>query len=74
MENLLADVQLAPMISTIVYSAVGFVIFLVAYILMEFLTPYSIRKEIEDDHNIALGIMIGSALIALSIIIAAAIR
>lgn len=74
MENLLSDVQLAPVISTIVYSVIGIVIFIFAYMLMEFLTPYSIRKEIEEDQNVALGIMIGSSLIALSIIISAAIR
>ena len=36
--------------------------------------PFSIRKEIEDDQNTALGIVIGSMLIGIAIIIAAAIQ
>ncbi|MDH3530597.1 MAG: DUF350 domain-containing protein, partial [Acidobacteriota bacterium] len=34
--------------------------------------PFSIRKEIEEDQNTALGIVIGSMLISIAIIIAAA--
>jgi uncharacterized membrane protein YjfL (UPF0719 family) len=35
--------------------------------------PFSVVKEIEQDQNTALGIIIGSVLIGMSIIIAAAI-
>ena len=48
--------------------------FVVAYFIMDKLTPFSIHKEIEEDQNIALGVIIGACFIALSIIIAAAIR
>jgi uncharacterized membrane protein YjfL (UPF0719 family) len=41
---------------------------------MEKVTPFSIRKEIEEDQNIALGIIIGAAFIGLAIILAAAIK
>jgi len=37
------------------------------------LSPFSVRKEIEEDQNTALAIILGSVLIGLSIIIAAAI-
>jgi putative membrane protein len=37
-------------------------------------TPFSIRKEIEEDQNIALGILIGAIMLGLAIIIAAAIH
>ncbi len=74
MESILAELHLAPMISTVVYSLIGIIIFILAFVLMEMLTPYSLQKEIEKDQNVALGIIIGSTLIALSIIISAAIR
>jgi uncharacterized membrane protein YjfL (UPF0719 family) len=37
-------------------------------------TPFSIRKEIEEDQNIALGIVIGAMLLGIALIIAAAIN
>jgi uncharacterized membrane protein YjfL (UPF0719 family) len=38
------------------------------------LAPFSVRKEIEEDQNIALAILMGSIFIALAIIVQAAIR
>lgn len=74
MESMLSDLQLAPIVSTIVYSFIGVIIFILAFLILDKLTPYSIHKEIGEDQNTALGIIIGSALIALSIIISSAIH
>lgn len=63
----------SPMISTVVYSIVGIIIFAIAFWVMEKATPFSIRKEIEEDQNTALGIIMGCVIIGLAIIIAAAI-
>ena len=41
--------------------------------MIKLLTPFSIRKEIEEDQNVALGIVIGSVIIGLALIIAHAI-
>lgn len=73
MEQLLFDLHLGPLVATIVYSVIGIILFIIAYKLIDFLTPYSIHKEISEDHNVALGVIIGSVMIAISIIIAAAI-
>ncbi|MGB0751698.1 MAG: DUF350 domain-containing protein [Gammaproteobacteria bacterium] len=73
MNSMIPGLNLAPMLATIVYSFIGIVMFLVAYWVLDKLTPFSIKKEIEEDQNTALGIIIGSCFIALSIIIAAAI-
>ena len=74
MESILQELHLAPMVGTIVYSILGCIVFFVGFIVFEKLTPFSIRKEIEEDQNVALGVIIGAAMIALAIIIAAAIR
>ena len=63
-----------PVISTIIYSFIGFIIFGVAYIVLDKITPFSFRKEIEEDQNVALGIIIAGIFIGLGLIIAAAIR
>ena len=74
MEKLLSDLHLAQILSSIVYSFLGTVIFIFAYALIAKLAPFSVKKEISEDQNVALGIMIGSVIIGLSIIIAASIR
>ena len=58
---------------TIVYSIVGLLFFGLGYWLFDKITPFSVRKEIEEDQNTSLAIIIGSVIIGLAIIISAAI-
>ena len=71
-ELILKDLAHAP--STLIYSLIGLLVFGLAFWLIVRVAPFSVRKEVEEDQNIALGIIIGSVMIALSIIIAAAIK
>ena len=74
MDAMLVDLHWGPIFSTIVYSFLGLLVFFIAYVVMEKLTPFSMRKEIVEEKNIALGIIVGASFIALAIIIAAALR
>jgi putative membrane protein len=74
MDSILQELHVAPMVGTVVYSLLGFVVFYIGFVMFDKFTPFSVRKEIEEDQNVALGIIIGSGLIAIAIIIAAAIR
>jgi len=74
MEHFWADLKPAAMISTVVYSIIGLVIFGAAYHFMDWLTPFSLRKELEEDQNVAIAIVMGSVFIALAVIIQAAMR
>jgi uncharacterized membrane protein YjfL (UPF0719 family) len=74
MEPLLADLHASHMLSSLVYSLIGIVIFVIALFVIDKVTPYSIHNEIEENKNVALGIVIGSMLIGLAIIISAAIQ
>ncbi len=74
METIIADLHLGQMLSSLVYSIIGIIIFVLALIIMDKLTPFSIHKEIEEGQNVALGVIMGSALIGLAIIISAAIQ
>jgi len=67
------SVQILQFIETIVYVVLGMVVFGIGYVIIEKATPFSVRKEIEEDQNTALGIIIGATIIGLAIIIAAAI-
>lgn len=61
-------------IVSMVFVGIGALTFLLAFLVITKITPFSIRKEIEQDQNTALGIVIGSVLLGLAIIIAAAIH
>jgi uncharacterized membrane protein YjfL (UPF0719 family) len=58
--------------ASIVYSLIGIAIFGASFVIIRVIVP-SLRKEIEDDQNTALAILIGAVILGLSIIIAAAI-
>lgn len=60
-------------IDTVIYSLVGLVVMGVGFLLITLFTPFSIKKEIEDDQNTSLGIIIGAVIIGISIIIASVI-
>ena len=67
--------ELAPvLITTAIFTAFGLLVFAIAYLIMVKATPFSVRKEIEEDHNTALAIVIGAIIIGISIIIPAAIQ
>jgi putative membrane protein len=65
--------MLKPLILTLVYSGLGIGMFALSFVLITKVSPFSIRKEIEEDQNVALAILIAAVIIGLSIIIAAAI-
>ena len=61
-------------LETLVYLGTGIVIFLLFIFLLEKLTPWSLQKELIEDENVALAIIIWAFFIAIGLIIAAAIR
>ncbi len=62
------------MVESVAFVGLGVVAFLLAFYLMTKLAPFSMRKEIEEDQNTALGIIVGSVIIGIAIIVAAAIH
>lgn len=60
--------------AALIYAAIGLAVLTLSIVLMSKLMPLPFWKEIEEDQNTALGIMVGSIIIGISIIIAAAIH
>jgi uncharacterized membrane protein YjfL (UPF0719 family) len=52
----------------------GLIIFTLAFFVIAMATPFSVRKELEEDQNIALAIVIASVILGSALIIAAAIH
>jgi putative membrane protein len=73
MEDWLAT-HLRPIVDSVVYSVIGCVVLLAAFWLIERILPFSMKKEIEEDQNTSLGIILGAIIIGLSLIISAAIQ
>lgn len=65
---------LQQIISSVVFSVLGLVLFGISFMIINAVLPFSLRKEIEEDQNTSLGIMIGSVIIGLSLVISAAIK
>jgi uncharacterized membrane protein YjfL (UPF0719 family) len=57
-----------------VYALLGIVIFVLAFVLIDKLTPFHLWKEIVEDKNVALAVLLGAMSIGMCIIIAAAVH
>lgn len=71
---MLTNIQLAEVLATIFYTLLGFGLFLGCYMVIDRLSGFSLRREILEEHNMAVAIVIGALLIALSILISAVIQ
>lgn len=68
------DKLLPVLATTLIFVFIGLIVFGLAYLIVVLVTPFSVKKEIEDDQNTALAIIIGSLIIGIAMIIAAAIQ
>ena len=67
--------SLAPLVvTTIVFVVLGLIVFALAFLVIAKATPFSVRKEIEEDQNVALAIVIASVILGSALIIAAAVH
>jgi putative membrane protein len=67
-------IPIANIVSALVFTFLGILIFVVAFIVMDKVTPYHLWKEIVQEHNMALAILVGAMSIGICIIIASAIH
>ncbi len=61
------------LISTLAFSLVGVIVFGVAFWLMDKLAPFSLKKEIEEDENKALAMIMSSVVLGIALIIMGAL-
>lgn len=62
-----------PLIATVVYVAIGLILYLIGYVIFDKVMGLDLRKELVEDQNESIGVMMAGVFIGLSIIIAAAI-
>jgi putative membrane protein len=61
-------------IQTLIFAVIGVIIFALAFWIIVKTTPFSVRKEIEEDQNVAIAIVIGAIIIGIALVVAAAIQ
>lgn len=59
--------------AAVVFGLLGIVLFVLALWLTVRITPFSLRKEIEEDQNVALGVIVGAVFLGIALIVSAAI-
>ena len=67
-------IQVSNVLNAIVYAAIGIVIFASAFLIIDKVTPYNLWKEIVQEHNTALALLLGAMSLGICIIIAAAVH
>lgn len=60
--------------TTVIFVAIGLIVFAVAFLIVVLVAPFSVKKEIEEDQNTSLAIIIGALIIGIAMIISAAIQ
>ncbi len=62
-----------PFLLAVVYTVLGIVLFGICIWLVVKIAPFSVQKEIEEDQNIALAVIVGAMILGIAIILAAAL-
>lgn len=61
------------LLTTFAFSMMGILMFALAFYVMERLAPFSLRKEIEEDENDALAMIMSAIIIGIALIIMGAL-
>lgn len=59
-------------VNGLVFAIVGILLLIVSFVVLDKLTPGSLWKELIDEHNTAVAVLLGAMALGMSIIIAAA--
>ncbi|MFP8779697.1 DUF350 domain-containing protein [Hydrogenophaga sp. RWCD_12] len=64
----------AAFLGSILFALIGVVVFWIAFVVIDKLTPYDLWKELVENRNTALGMVVAAMCLGISIIVAAAIH
>jgi len=68
------DELLPVLASTVLFVAIVLIVFALAFGVVVLVAPFSVKKEIEEDQNVSLAVIIGAVIIGVAMIISAAIQ
>ncbi len=59
---------------SMLFALIGVLVFWVSFVIVDKLTPYDLWKEIIEEKNVALAIVVGAMCIAIGLIVSAAVH
>ncbi|MSP15325.1 MAG: DUF350 domain-containing protein [Myxococcales bacterium] len=62
------------LVASLAFSLLGILLFGFVFVVIQKVTPFSIRKELETDHNVAMAIVLAAVILGVAIIVAAAVH
>jgi uncharacterized membrane protein YjfL (UPF0719 family) len=68
-----SDKFIHGVLATLLYGAIGIAMAVLAFKIIDWIIPGDLSKQLADEHNTPLGIVVGAFILGLCIIIAAAI-
>jgi putative membrane protein len=67
-------VNLQHVLSSLLFAGIGIVVLILSFIIIDKLTPHNLWKEIIENRNVSLAIVVASFMLGLAIIISSAIH
>ncbi|CAA9196881.1 MULTISPECIES: DUF350 domain-containing protein [Flavobacterium] len=67
-------IHVQPVVNSVIFSFLGIIILLAAYLIIEKITPENTWKEVGEKNNVAVAIVLAAFIIGISMIISAAIH
>jgi putative membrane protein len=64
----------AVFFGSLIYAVIGVLVFWIAFLIIDKLTPYDLWAELVEHKNVALAIVVGAMCIAIGLIVAAAVH
>jgi putative membrane protein len=64
----------AALVGSLVYSVIGVILVIVAFVVIDKITPYDLWKELIENRNQPLATVVAAFVLAIAIIVAAAIN
>ena len=68
------DFHFTALLNALVFAILGVIFLILSLLLWDKMTPFDLWKEIIEEHNMALAIVVGLTALGISIIIAAAVH
>lgn len=62
------------LLNSLLYSLIGVALFWISFIVIDKLTPYDLWKEIVEEKNVSLAIVVGAMCLGVALIVASAIH
>ena len=70
----MADFHPGQLLNALIYALLGIAIFLLAFLIVDKMTPYHLWNEIVHNKNLALAVLLGAMSIGICMIIASAVH